>query len=552
MKRPEIKDLTLREKIGQTCIFRHYNIRKISDVKEYFKNNPVGASWVMGHSKALYEQTEKFFDNPDCNGRKDEMHMNYVNLVNSLIKVPMIPVMDASRGIAEDKFPGHVEFPQAISLGATNDPELAYRYANILGQDLHSIGYRWVWSPVADNAEHFIDSRELGANHENNCKMLAAFVKGLQDAGVAAGAKHFPGSDPYEYRDSHFCTTSYAQSFEYWEKTQAKEFKACIDAGVASIMISHKTFKAVDDTRVNGCLLPSSLSYKVITELLKGKMGFEGVVLPDDTDMKGLTAIYPQEKLYVELLRAGCDMILGPQLPNYVDIVEQAVLNGELPESRIDDACERVLKMKEKFGLFDQDKLEYPSEELREEINLKARELVREISKKSITLVANRTNFLPLKSDNIKKVKIVYIGYSDDCYKNLRYMVEEFEHHGAVCDVQRGFEAKDNETLNQYDLIVYATYIGFFKPEGGPYFFGAECRMMRQIMTTCTEKSIGVSFGSPDIFFNYFTAANTFINAYSENPETMQSFVKGLYGEIYFTDYSPFPLNPITRTNEVY
>ena len=76
--------------------------------------------------------------------------------------------------------------------------------------------------------------------------------------------------------------------------------------------------------------------------------------------------------------------------------------------------------------------------------------------------------------------------------------------------------------------------------------------MMRLIMTECTEKSIGVSFGSPDIFFNYFTAANTYANCYSVNKETMEAFVKALYGEVSFTDYNPFPLNPITYTNDAY
>ncbi len=547
----DIKDLALREKIGQTCVFRHYLIRKTDDVKGYFKNNPIGASWVMGHSETLYEQTEALMENPIPNARKDEMHMNYVNIVNSLMRIPMIPVMDASRGIVEDKFPGHVELPEAASIGATCDPDIAYRYGKYLGDDLHSIGYRWVWSPVVDNAGRFKDSRSICCDIEDNCKLLTAFIKGLHDAGVAAGAKHFPGTDPYEYRDSHFCTASYSESLEYWEQTQGKEFMACIEAGVDSIMVGHKTFKAVDDTKVNGSLLPATLSYKVITELLKGKMGFKGVVLPDDVTMKSLATIYPQEKLYVEMIKAGCDMILGPTKPNYIDIIEEAVLSGEIPESRIDDACERVLKMKEKYGILDQGKLEYPTQEQRDTISDNLRSLTREISEKGITLVANHTDFLPLKN-NIKRVKIVYIGYSSTCFENLQYMVKEFERHGAVCDVQENFEDSDNDTLNDYDLIIYATYIGFFQPQGGPFFFGEKCVMMRKIMTKCVEKSIGVSFGNPDIYFNYFTAAPTFINAYSENKETMESFVKGLYGEIKFTDYCPFPLNPINGTNDVY
>lgn len=105
------------------------------------------------------------------------------------------------------------------------------------------------------------------------------------------------------------------------------------------MMVGHYTFKAYDDTMVNRNYLPCSLSKKVITNLIKGEMGFKGVVFIDDASMKGLTAIYPLKKLYVELLKAGNDMVLGPITLDYIDVVEEAVLNGEIPESRIDDAC---------------------------------------------------------------------------------------------------------------------------------------------------------------------------------------------------------------------
>lgn len=552
MKTPKIENMTLREKIGQTVIFYHMLLEKLDKPGEYFNNNVVGATWPMGHPKEVYKVIETEYGNPELLGRKDDMYINMVNYMNKHMSIPVMPAMDAANGIPVSKFEGHGELPTNASLGAVKDPELAYRYANVLGKDFRSIGLRWIWSPVADNAGHFHGTRVMSCNTEDNCKLLSAFVKGMQDAGVAAGAKHFPGPDPYDSRDSHFCTASYSQSFEYWEKTQMREFQACIDAGVASIMVGHRTFKAVDDTRVNGALLPATLSYKIVTELLKGKMGFDGVVITDGVDMKALTAIYEPEKLYVELLRAGIDMVLGPTRLDYIDIVEKAVLAGDLPESRIDDACRRILKMKEKYGVFEDGEIPHPTEEQREQIKAEMAQVATEISERGITLCANRTNFLPLKKENIKKVKIVYIGYSELCYENLQYAVEQFEKYGAKCDIQNGFEASDNDTLDEYDLIVYATFIGFFAPAGGQFFFGKECHMMRKIMTTCTEKSIAVSFGNTDIFFNYFTASHTFINAYSYNRETMVSFVKGLYGDVQFTDYNPFPLNPITRTDDVY
>ena len=547
-----IHDLTLREKIGQTAIFRHDLLPFIQDPDEYFAKNPIGASWVMGHDRTVYRAIEEKRGNPDCAGYKDEMHLNYINLINSHNRIPVLPVMDANDGIRANKFEGHATLPFAAGLGAANDPDLAFRYAEAIGKDLRSIGFRWLWSPVVDNAGVFQNYRSMTCDPERNGILLKAFIEGLHAAGVAGGAKHFPGADPYEYRDSHFCTASYSQSLTYWEQTQMPQFQACIDAGIDSIMIGHKTFRAVDDTRVNGALLPCTLSYKVITELLKDRMGFEGVVLTDDVAMKALSAIYEPRKLYVELLRAGNDMILGPVTLDYIDVIEQAVLSGDLPESRIDDACRRVLTLKERYGLLEHKMLVPPTEEEREAVRENIRTVSRDVAERGMTMTANRLNLIPLNRETVKKVNLVYIGYSDDCEKNLQCAVEEFARHGAECDYQVGFRPEDNATLKDYDLIVYATFIGMHMPPGGRAFFGEKCLMMRHIMTACVEKSVGVSFGDPDIFFNYFTAAPTFVNCYSYTPENAVAFVKGLYGEIPFGTHTPFPLNPITRDNDVY
>ncbi len=555
MKKRKLQEMTLREKIGQTAVFRHMLLDEfdtIEQVEEYFSNNPYGATWPMNHPKEVYRAFEKHLGNPELKGRKDDMYTNHLNIINKYMSVPTIAAVDAAGGLAKGNIDGHGELPSFSSLGAANDPDLAYRYGKAIGEDIHSIGFRWLWSPVVDNGGKFIDSRTLSADIEQNKVMLASFIKGVQSAGVATCAKHFPGADPFEYRDPHFCTSCYSPSFEEWQKTQGQEFQACIDAGVDSIMVGHSTFKAVDNTVVNGNYLPCTLSHKVITGLIKEKMGFEGVVFTDDTDMKGLTAIYPYERLCVELLKAGIDMILGPVRLDYIDIVERAVLNGELDEARIDDACSRVLKLKEKYGIFDNVEIPHATEEERNRILDNMASVANDVAKKGMTLVRNTTGLLPVKKEDIKNVKVVYIGYSERCEENLKYFREEFIRHGAKCDLQIGFDEKDNETLKEYDLIIYTTYIGFHAPAGGPFFFGDKCFMMRLIMTECTEKSIGVSFGSPDIFFNYFTAANTYANCYSYNKETMENFVKAIYGEVDFTDYNPFPLNPITLTNDVY
>ena len=549
---PRLEDMTLREKIGQTVCFRHHYLYKIKDYEEYFSKNPVGFLWPMAHDKEYYKEFQEKKGNPELLGLKDNMFIDVVNEMSKYMRIPVMPVTDASQGIAKSMFDGHGALPTVLGLGATDDPELAYKYANLLGQDLSTLGFRWLWSPVCDNSGKYLGTRNFGCEPEHNKKMLTAFINGLQNSGVAGSAKHFPGADPYEYRDSHFCTASMTLSLEEWEATQGKEFQACIDAGVASIMVGHKTFRAVDDTRVNGALLPSTISYKIVTGLLKEKMGFKGVVVSDDMSMKALTAIYPHDKLYIEMLKAGIDVVLGPLELDYIDIVEKAVLSGELSESRIDDACARILAMKEKYGSLQPQPVPYLTEEKRDGIKAEMEEFCTEVAKKGLTLTANHLNLIPVKKEEVKNVKIFYIGYSDLCFDNLKYMVDEFEKHGATCSVKNGIDFSDPATLKDYDLVVYATYVSMHAPAGGQFFFGKECRMMFNVMTENVERSVAVSFANTDVYFNYFTAAPAYVNCYSLNPESIRGFVKGLYGEIEFNSYNPCPLNPITKTDEIY
>ncbi len=554
MKKPILEQMTLREKIGQTVVFRHmlYCDIKPEDFGEYFRNNTVGFTWPMAHPKDCYKTSETLLGNPELSRSKDDMYIDLINLMNENMSVPVMPATDAANGIVPSKFEGHVLLPTATGLGAANSTDLAYRYGKALGDDIRSIGFRWLWSPTADNTGvSFKDSRTLTVDVDRNCELLGAFIDGVHAAGVATCVKHFPGTDPYEYRDSHFCSSAYTLSYEHWEKTQGKEFLACIEAGADGIMISHRCFPAVDDTRVNGAMLPCTLSYKVITELIKGKLGYEGVILTDDCDMKGLTSIYQEEKLYVELLRAGNDVVLGPTRLDYVDIIERAVLSGDLPESRIDDACRRVLNMKEKYGIFDEGALVHPTKEEKARIDAELHKVAEDIAACGLSLAANRTGFVPMKKD-IKRAAVFYIGYSDLCFENLKYMKDEFARYGVQCDIKRGYQKSDEVGLEDYDVIIYATYIGFHAPLGGAAFYGAECRMLWDIMTKCVEKSVAVSFGDPNIFYNYFTACPTFVNCYSVNKETMEGFVRGLFGDLKFTDFHPFPLNPVKGTNDVY
>ena len=145
MKKPNLKDMTLREKIGQTFIMRVFEYKFLDDYKKYFSENPIGCAWTCGETRKDYLKIATDMGKSIEDGYIDDLFKDYLNIVNGLVSIPVIPVMDASNGIPQTKMPGHAGLPTATGLGATRDPELAYEYGKYLGEDLYISGIRWLW-----------------------------------------------------------------------------------------------------------------------------------------------------------------------------------------------------------------------------------------------------------------------------------------------------------------------------------------------------------------------------------------------------------------------
>lgn len=396
------------------------------------------------------------------------------------------------------------------------------------------------------------------AHHQNICyyrsfspdypdkmiQMANAHIRGMQSEGVAATAKHFPGADRYDYRDSHFSHSIISSSMEQWWAEQGKIFQSVIDNGVYSVMIGHVAFPAYDDSVIKGEYRPATVSKRLITDLLKGEMGFDGVVVTDSVAMAGITSFYDTyEEEIVDLVNAGNDVLLGVRLPA-CDIVEQAVKDGRIPESRIDDACQRVLNMKEKLGMFEDGYWDLPY--TLEEAVAETQKLNLEIARRSITKVHDRQGLLPVDSSKVKNVTIICSTHTDRFFDELQYLKKCFEDRGIHVRLQRRLSGHFEmvEIAESSDLIIYAAYVAPHMPKGGMTLYGDECNTYLYAFSQGNGKSIGASFGYPLLHFFPMGGANTFINAYSESPESMQAFVEAIFGEIPSIGKSPIKLYP--------
>ncbi len=559
MKKPLLSEMTLREKIGQCLIVHQYYIHRKTDVDAKILRTSAERAEVLEREQlgVLYAQHGHMTQEHEVNlndrlSKKDRSaeYGAWIEEEDACLKWHALVVSDFEREGAGHEFEDLSITCGPLAIGAADSEELAFELGAGIARELRCAGVNWRWAPVVDIGSRFTCSilRTYAPDDPERLVRIAnAHIRGMQSEGVAGTAKHFPGHDRYEYRDGHFTTTKISSTMEEWWAEQGKVFQEVINGGVYSVMVGHTAFPAADDTIINDRYIPATVSKKIITDLLKGEMGFKGVVVTDGITMGGLYTMFSYEDLLVELMKAGNDVLLGCEL-RAGEILEKAVLDGRLSEERINDACQRVLDMKEKLGLFEDG---YRLCDHKSEVEVpKTKAVNMEIARRGITLVRDRKSLLPLDSTQIKNVTIICSCHVDFFFEELENMKKEFEKRGAKVRLQR--RLKNNEELEEIsrnsDLIIYAVYIASHQPMGMPSLYGEECKTYMHALTSGKEKSIGVSMGYPYVHYDIMENADTFINTYGSSPELMKAFVEGIYGEIPIVGKSPVKLEPSRRS----
>jgi beta-N-acetylhexosaminidase len=273
------------------------------------------------------------------------------------VPVPLLVSVDQEHGAVARIGPPATQLPGAMGLGAASLGEGgatrgAREAAALAGRELAALGVRQDWAPDADvnvdPANPVIGVRSFGAEPRAVARLVAAQVRGYQeDAGISAAVKHFPGHGDTA-TDSHVGFPVIAHTREEWDTLDAPPFRAAIAAGTDVVMTGHLAFPALDPSGD-----PATLSYPVVTGVLRGQLGYEGVVTTDSLRMEGVRTKYGDDRVPVLALRAGVDLLLDPpDLALAHRSVVAAVRAGELTEARLDDSVLRVLALKRRRGLF--------------------------------------------------------------------------------------------------------------------------------------------------------------------------------------------------------
>jgi beta-N-acetylhexosaminidase len=319
--------------------------------------------------------------------------------------LPVLVTTDQEHGIVCRIGKPATLFPGAMAIGAGGSRTDARALGRISGAELRAMGVNQDYSPDADvnvnPANPIIGVRSFGADPDAVAAMVAAEVKGYQGSRVAATAKHFPGHGDTAV-DSHFGFPVITHSREVWEALDAVPFRAAVRAGIDSIMTAHIMVPALD-----GSGDPATLSHPIVTGILRGELGYDGVVVTDSLGMAGVRQKYGDDRVPVLALKAGVDQLLNPpSLDVAWNAVLKAVRGGELTEARLDESILRVLRLKARLGLFEEAYVSRAgvSRTVGTAAHLAAAD---RIAERTTTLLVNSAGLLPLSRRTHGRVLVV-------------------------------------------------------------------------------------------------------------------------------------------------
>lgn len=392
-----IASMTLEEKIGQLFVnmgaSRTYEY--LTDVLEKYKFGAV--RYNPGPAKEVHEQNRILQENS---------------------KIPLLIASNAEAGGNGACTDGtYVGYP--IKLGATADPQWAYEMGRVSGVESSAIGCNWAFAPVVDLLINWrnpiISNRAFGADPDLVLACGKAYLRGMAESGVACAMKHFPG-DGVDERDHHLSSSVNAMTCAEWDATFGKVYAGMIEAGVQSVMVGHIMMPAYqkhfNPNMKDTDLLPASLCKELTTDLLKGKLGFNGVVVTDASHMVGMTSAMPRRLILPTAIAAGCDLFLFFNDPEEdLHWMMEGYKNGIITEERLHEALRAILGLKASLGLHKKAKKDIvePAEIALKRIGLpENKALTAQVTDRAITLAKNvQDGILPVTPERYKRILIV-------------------------------------------------------------------------------------------------------------------------------------------------
>lgn len=543
-----IASMTLEEKLSQLFVLLKEapgaDEEQIKDLVETAR--PGGIRWQGGDMQTVFRQNTLF---------------------QRYSRVPLFIAANCDNG-------GCGALPQegtfiatAAEAGASEGTRTAYRIGYAVGKEAAAVGVNWVFNPVADLYKNWrntiVNTRSFGSDPARVTECVRAYIRGIKNAApnMACTCKHFPG-DGWDELDSHLSRCHNGAGVEEWLNSYGKVYQAMIDEGLETIMAGHISLPAMSRKLRPGLrddqILPASLAPELLQDLLRGQMGFNGLIVSDASHMIGMAGVMSRREAVPRCIAAGCDMLLfANDFQEDMGYLRAGYEQGIVSEERLGDALRRVLGLKARLRLYE-DAVRYPREEALGQVGCEQfHAYAREAADAGVTLVKDTQGLLPIDPAQKKNALLIYAqsvpgskAYQGDGVRAL--VTEELERAGFTVtqypsfydlELQNGpnpmnmvqmMQRGPREAFKQhYDVVFVFIYVNQYAQRnvermGWSVFHSKESPWYTEEVPT-----VGVSLN----YTNHLVdCANihTFINAYGPNRENVRAAIEKITGRSEF------------------
>ncbi|MFO8067597.1 MAG: glycoside hydrolase family 3 N-terminal domain-containing protein [Bacteroidales bacterium] len=427
-----------------------------------------------------------------------ERQLKITNRLQQTAQTPMLIAMDAEWGLSM-RLDSTVSFPRQMTLGAIRGERHIYEMGMEIGYQAKRLGVHINFAPVIDvnnNSDNpVINFRSFGECRYNVARKGLAYMQGMQDAGIIACAKHFPGHGDTD-TDSHHSLPVINHPYEVLDSIHLYPFKQLINNGLLSVMVAHLNIPALDNKEN----LPSTLSPKIVYDLLQDNLGFKGLVITDALDMRGVSDHYNSGELELEALKAGNDILLLPQdIEAAIKTIAKAIKTGEISQKYLEQKVKKVLYYKQAVGLNNYKPI--TTKNLYKDLNNTRTEVLnRRLVQSAITVVKNDKDILPIKNLHINRIASLSIGASKE--NPFQAMLNNYANVTMFSIRKNATEQEISKMLKElegFDIVIVSIHNN----------------------SMYAEKKYGIGFQTIDIINKIAWQNNTILNLFA-NPYSLE------------------------------
>lgn len=499
------------------------------------------------HIKRVEEQIKKYHVGGLCFFQgTPEKQAELTNQYQALSKVPLMISMDAEWGLGMRMKKSTISFPRQLMLGAIQDNRLIYEMGEEIAAHCKRLGVHLNFAPVADinnNPQNpVINTRSFGEDRHNVSIKSYMYMRGMQDNGVIACAKHFPGHGDTDV-DSHYDLPIISHPFNRLDSIELYPFQVLANQGIGSFMVAHLNVPALDSTKNR----PTTLSSKVVNELLRERMNFQGLIITDGLEMKAVTKHFKAGEVEAEALLAGNDLLLLPDnIDASVKAINQYIEEGKLDINDLNQRVKKVLQAKYDYGISFFQPISLTN--IRADLNSpKSQELKKKLIRHSMTLVNNKEEILPLKNISTPIATVGIGAKSGNVFQRTLSKYANMKHFRVAKDIPPTKFKELIANLSKNEVVLLSLH-DMSSAASKDFGLTKTTKAFIKALSSKTKVVLTV-FGSP-YSLKYFDELDGLLMAYTEEDFAQEAAAEAIMGVFSTTGRLPVTASKIAKYNK--